>query len=448
MNKIITIALREYRAMVGTKAFLVGVCMMPVLMMSGLIVPTLMKRSAKQEERTFAVHDGTDVVFSQLETALEQRNALVQKLLESGDLTEDQEDELRDDTKVTYVFKRIEDEMTLEKKLELSDQIRAGDLFAFVDIPADALDADNKEPAVEFVSEESALSDSRRWMSSAINEIVKANRLMKAGINPAAVAEASGRIPVKGRSLYSMDASGGISQTPEKDAITTLMLPFGYMMLMFMVILMAAQPMLESVLEEKSERIAEVLLGSASASQLMAGKLIGNVAGSLSVFIVYAAGAMGVAYYKGWMDFIHMDMMPLFLLFQLLGVLFFSSIFMSIGASVSQLKEAQSMLLPVWMLLMSPMMVWFNVIREPNGGLATGMSFFPPATPMMMTLRLSTGATIPAWQLYSSIALLVVATICCVIAAARIFQIGILWQGKTPKVTQLIRWVLVDPTKG
>ena len=433
--------------MVGTKAFLLGIMMMPVLMMGGLIVPKLMEKTAKQEDRTFAVYDGTGVILPQLEQAVAARNEIVKNLIDSDDITEDQKDELRDDTKITYVFEKLDGEMTQERKLELSDKIRDGDLFAFLDIPSDVLDQDVTEAEIEFVSEESALSDSRRWMSTAINEIVKANRLQNAGIDAIAVAKASGKVPVRGKALYEKSADGGIEQAPEKDAITTLMLPFGYMMLMFVVILMAAQPMLESVLEEKSERIAEVLLGSASSNQLMAGKLMGNVAGSLTVFLVYATGAYALANYNGWTDMVHLELMPLFMLYQLLGVLFFSSIFMSIGAAVSQLKEAQSMLLPVWMLLMCPMMVWFNVIREPNGGVATGMSFFPPATPMMMTIRLTTGATIPTWQIITSIVGLIVATALCVIAAGRIFQIGILWQGKTPKISQLAKWVLIDPTK-
>ena len=433
--------------MVGTKAFLLGIMMMPVLMMGGLIVPKLMEKTGKQEDRTFAVFDGTGAILPQLEQAVVARNELVKKMLESDDLTEEQRDELRDDTKITYVFEKLDTEMTPDRKLELSDKIRSGELFAFLDIPANALDQNTTDAEIEFVSEESALSDSRRWMSSAINDIVKATRLQQAGIDPIAVTKASGRVPVRGRALYAKSADGTIEQAPEKDALTTLMLPFGYMMLMFVVILMAAQPMLESVLEEKSERIAEVLLGSASSNQLMAGKLMGNVAGSLTVFLLYATGAYALASYNNWTDMVHLELMPLFMLYQLLGVLFFSSIFMSIGAAVSQLKEAQSMLLPVWMLLMCPMFVWFNVIREPNGSIATGMSFFPPATPMTMTIRLTTGATIPTWQIVSSIALLIVATGLCVIAAGRIFQIGILWQGKTPKISQLLRWVLIDPTK-
>ena len=94
------------------------------------------------------------------------------------------------------------------------------------------------------------------------------------------------------------------------------------------------------------------------------------------------------------------------------------------------------------MLVMSPLFVWLFVVQEPNSPIATGMSFFPPATPTMMMLRLATGATIPVWQPALGIVLLVAATVVCVYVAGRIFRVGILWQGKTPKLSEVFRWAL------
>ena len=221
-----------------------------------------------------------------------------------------------------------------------------------------------------------------------------------------------------------------------------IFLPLGTMMFMFMCIFMASQPMLESVLEEKSQRIAEVLLGSASPFQIMSGKLIGTVGGSLTVFLIYLGVMLMLAKQRGWMDSIPLELIPWFVVFQILGVLFFASIFMAVGASVSQLKEAQTMLLPVWMLLMLPMFIWIMIVREPNGTVATWVSFFPPATSTTMMLRLATGQTIAMWQIVLSCVILIVATIMVVILAGRIFRVGMLWQGKVPKLTELLRWAI------
>ena len=80
------------------------------------------------------------------------------------------------------------------------------------------------------------------------------------------------------------------------------------------------------------------------------------------------------------------------------------------------------------------------IVQEPNGSLATGLSLFPPATASMMVLRMATGATIPLWQPLLGVVLLTLATAFVVFIAGRIFRVGILWQGKTPKFSELIRW--------
>ena len=130
------------------------------------------------------------------------------------------------------------------------------------------------------------------------------------------------------------------------------------------------------------------------------------------------------------------------MVFQILGVFFYGALFMAVGASVSQLKEAQSMLLPIWMLMMSPMFVWLIIVRDPNGAMATGMSLFPPATPTSLMLRMATGQAIPIWQPIVGLIMMVVCTLFVVHIAGRIFRVGILWQGKTPSIREVFKWSL------
>jgi ABC-2 type transport system permease protein len=240
--------------------------------------------------------------------------------------------------------------------------------------------------------------------------------------------------------LFKQSADGAIRSAEKGSNMVGIFMPFGFMMLMFMVIFMSAQPLLESVMEEKSGRIAEVLLGSVNSSKLMLGKLLGNVAGSLTVVAIYAGGAYFAIVYNGWTDMVPLGLAPWFLIYQILAVLLFSSMFMSVGAAVNQLKEAQTLLLPIWLLLACPMFVWLQVVREPNGTIAQWMSFIPPATPLVMILRLASEATIPTWQIVASLVLLVAATAFGVYVAGRIFRVGLLWQGKSPRISELIHW--------
>ena len=275
-------------------------------------------------------------------------------------------------------------------------------------------------------------------MERSLTDIVTALRLVKYKIDPEVVKEASQKVSVQGKGLFELDADGKEVKKKEKSELATIFMPFGVMMLMFMVIFLAAQPALESVLEEKSQKIAEVLLGSANPFQLMIGKLLGVVGGSLTVFSVYITG---IVYFASSQNYeIPFEILPWFVVFQILGVFFYAAMFMAVGAAVNQLKEAQSMLLPIWMLMMSPMMVWFVILRDPNGSVATGMSLFPPATPTTLMLRMATGQTVPLWQPIVGLILMVICTLFVVHIASRIFRVGILWQGKTPTIKEIFKW--------
>jgi ABC-type Na+ efflux pump permease subunit len=329
-----------------------------------------------------------------------------------------------------------------ELRFQLSERIRAGKLNAFVEIPADAVDRPgDATSSIGYYSLDSGISQAKSQIQRAVNDIIKNLRLVKAGIDPTRVADASREVVVRNLGLVDRSA-GGLVQPEQKNEMSAIFLPLGAMMLMFMVIFLAAQPILESVLEEKSQRIAEVLLGSVSPFQLLVGKLLGTVAGSLTVFAIYFVGAALLAQNRGWSGMIPFHLAPWFVAFQILGVLLYASIFMAVGAAVTQLKDAQSLLLPVWLLMMLPFFVWFSVVRDPNSVLAVALSFFPPATPAMMVLRLATGQMIPWWQPIAAAILSLAFTLLVVFIASRIFRVGLLWQGNMPSVKEMFRWAI------
>jgi ABC-type Na+ efflux pump permease subunit len=469
MQKILTIAIREYRAMVATKAFLISIIMMPLLMLGGLFAMEFVREAGTVTERRIAVFDPDGVYFLALQTAATSLNNHSakreehlenpdQELTDSTDLVEESpkrtSKEMLGVGKVQYQFERIAvDEFTDEMSVDLSRRVKAQELYAFLVIPKDVervpelkdlAEGTSEIPKILFYAQDASLSDARVWISEVINGVVRSKRFWDAArLKPDEVQRLSLQVPIVGMGMVTKAADGTIVGKVENNPMSAIFLPMGVMMLMFMVIFMAAQPMLESVLEEKSQRIAEVLLGSASPLELMSGKLIGTVAGSLTVFVIYLAGAWIMAMYRSWTDHVPLSLIPWFIIFQVLGVLFYASIFLAVGASVSQLKEAQSLLLPVWMLMMSPMFIWIFIIRNPLGALSTYFSLFPPATPTTMMLRMATGQTIPLWQPILGVVLLLISTFGIVLLASRIFRVGILWQGKTPKIGEIIRWAFV-----
>lgn len=449
MSKIITIAVREFRAIVGTKAFLLSISIMPILMFGGFIALQLLQDRGGIEEKKIAVVDHSGKFFEILKTSADANNAFVDSLENNKDSdskaavpTVAKRKGAPGSSKGTkYLLEQVDATQADDAKLlELSNQIRQQKLAAILEIPADVVESG----AAKLYSEDSGLSPMNFWINDRLNDRAKQLRYEKLGLDPKTVQQATQPVTVKSLGLVQTKSDGSVQAAEEKDALASTLLPLFVMMLMFMVIFMAAQPMLESVLEEKSQRIAEVLLGSVSPSQLMAGKLIGCVGGSLTIVALYIGGAYFFAAQKGYADMVPLHLIPWFIVFQILGVMFYASLFLAVGASVSQLKEAQSMLLPIWILLMCPMFVWFLLVQEPNGSMALGFSMFPPATPTTMMLRMATGVTVPIWQPIVGIILLLLATSACVWVAGRIFRVGILWQGKNPKLTELVRWAFAD----
>jgi ABC-2 type transport system permease protein len=431
MGKIFVIAAREYRAIVGTKAFLIAIIMMPVLMGGGIAAQILLQHRLGPTERKIMVLDSSGVMFDKLAKEAELRN---NEILDNGKQIGPR-----------YVLTTSPAlTVTEEMRYDLSEQVRNRQIDAFVEIPADVekLPTGDEQPKVKFYAENAAVSDELHWIQGKINDIVHASRLRQAKIDPDLVAKATAWINVEPLGLVSRTTTGQFSKPQESNLEESIFLPFGMMMLMFMVIFLGAQPMLESVLEEKSQRIAEVLLGSANAFQLMIGKLIGGVGGSLTVVAAYAAGGGALAWYYEAFRLVPLRIVPWFIIYQVLSVMLFGSIFMAVGAAANQLKEAQSMLLPIWMLMMFPIFVWLQVVRDPMGSFATWISFIPPATSLMMVLRMGSTAAVPLWQPFAGIVVMLAATLVCVLAAARIFRIGILAQGKTPKMSELIRWAI------
>ena len=435
MAKIWTIAVREYRSIVGAKAFMIALVLMPVLMFAGFAVQSYLKGRVGPEMRRIVVLDDTGWLLPTIEQAAKARNE------QQGGIDETIKSESRKQPRLE-IEAGPPGPVTDETRLALSDRVRRGEIDSFVEIPADVFQPGSPDalPTVLFYAENAPLSEERGWLTAVINDAVRTQRLEQANIDAAKVKRIELPVLVEPERLSEKSEPGGAAGPKQANEIQMTMLPFGMMMLMWMVIFLAAQPMLESAMEEKTQRIAEVLLGSVNCFQLMLGKLLGGIGGSLTVLVFYGLGGYFAARHYGVADLVPLRLVPWFIVFQVLAVLLFGSIFMAIGAAVNQMKEAQGLLLPAWLVFMYPLFVWFQVVREPNGSFATWLSLVPPGIPLMMVLRIGASAAVPVWQPLLGVVIMVIFTLGVVAAAGRVFRIGILAQGKTPTLIELARW--------
>lgn len=446
MGKTMTIAGREYVAAVRTKAFIISVVLMPVLMGGSILVQGMMRDKRDVNDQRFAVLDRSGQFGDFLKDKVSAYN-------ETGVYRTDQETGEKTQVRPRYQIELIEpdEDGIAEQRLTLSGRVRNKELQAFIEIGADVVDPRTPEGAatipdserVRYYAENAALDDLKDWIAPVINERLRNLRIAKTQVDSEALAYVIKYMPIEALGLATRDAATGeVKEAIKSNPMLAIFVPMGVMMMMFMLVMMGAAPLVNSVLEEKMQRIAEVLLGSVTPFQLMMGKLLGTVGVSLTVLGVYVIGA-GVAIDRGgYGDFVPYEVLPWFLAYQIGAILMFGALFVALGSACNDMKEAQSLMMPVWMLLMVPMFVWLQVVKEPLSGFATGLSLVPPWTPMLMVIRQSTPVQIPAWQPWAGLAGVILVTLLCVFIAGRIFRVGILLQGNPPKVLDMLRWAV------
>jgi len=223
--------------------------------------------------------------------------------------------------------------------------------------------------------------------------------------------------------------------------IVKMMVPFFFMYMIFLGMVGTGQQMLGSIIEEKSSRIIEVLLSAVSPFQLMAGKILGLAGIGLTVMALWLAAAFTAARWQGLNVDASIELLLYFVVYYILGFLFFSATLTGIGSVCNTIKETQSLMLPVMLVFITPVIAFPMLMQSPNGTMARVFSFIPPITPMVMILRLSAGADVWFVEIGASILLLVIAVLVVTWAAAKIFRTGILMYGKKPSLFEILRWI-------
>ena len=266
-------------------------------------------------------------------------------------------------------------------------------------------------------------------------------RLRDAGIDLMVVARSLAPVSVEALGLYTRSSDGKIGSGDERSRNAAMFVPIGVIFLVFLALMMS-QTMLQSTLEEKQQRIAEVLLGSVRPSELMLGKVLGGAGVSLTTMLIYVAGSTWLLDQYGLSSLLRQGLLAAVLIFPVVGVLLYGAMFGAVGAACSELKDAQGFVLPLLLVMMLPMMIWWKVLEEPTSAFATALSFVPMWTPILMPLRLSATEAVPLWQPIVALFTTLLFALAAVWAGGRVFRVGLLLQGKPPRPMQLLGWIL------
>ncbi len=464
MRKVMVIAWREFNATVRTKAFVVGIVLMPILMCGSVVVSILTEKLEDRESKTIAIVDRTPggKVAPLLQTAVLKRNAEDSIDKKTGQRSSP-EFNLEIVPPSSSAAEAIE-----EQRVQLSKRVKSQEIIGFLEIGAEAnsqratvsaiLGAigkpkvkpnvkaadDANDPALcrfQTKPTNSGAIDFYRWSLMQITLITRFGltdvdeKMQKAIFDqkpPVVMLGLTKRDEVTGKAI---DDEGNMKSAAQ------LLVGLGLMMLMFMMVMIGSTPLLQSVLEEKMQKISEVLLGSVQPFQLMMGKLVGMIAVALLMSSVYVTGVLFAVHYYGYGEYLPISLVLWFMFYLVLAIIMYGSLFSAIGASCSDMKEPQALMLPVMTPIIIPLMLVGLIIRNPDGLIARAVSLFPPTTPMMMLLRQALDSNVQLWEQVVSAIGVVLFTLFCVWVGGRIFRVGILMQGKAPSFGQLFQWV-------
>ncbi|MFL5244695.1 MAG: ABC transporter permease [Gemmataceae bacterium] len=450
MHKIWVIAAREYRAAVRSKAFLISLVMMPLLMGASIGIQFVMHKLDDTKEKTYAVIDRTPghKIFDYLETAVEQRNEYLIF-----------DPETHKQNKPKFKLERIEpslgDKEAIDKqRFELSQRAEKGEIEGFLEIgpevyryeanaPADPLRKPKDEASVRYQSNKPTNAEFSRWAEAVINRGVQQQRFEDANIPERKIQAIQQPVAMRVKGLSHRDPkTGEIADATDESQIANIAVPGVLITLIFILIFVGATPAMQGVVEEKMQRIAEVLLGSVKPFELMAGKLLGMIGVSLTVAAFYLSGIFYLVHRYNLTEYLSVTVLAWFLVYLILAILMYGSLFLAIGAAVTEVKETQALVMPVMMIAVMPLLLLGPIMLDPNSTFSTMISLFPPSAPMLMTARIAVPPGIPWWQPVVGIIGVVATTLVCVYAAGRIFRVGILMQGKGARYSDLVKWVV------
>lgn len=434
MNRILLIAKRDYMQTVMSKAYLFGLILLPLMFGGGFLAIAIASRGAVKDQH-IAIVDRTGLSAKSVIQAWEEA---IRKGNESNAASA-----LR--APQHFVFEEVKpDSDDAAQLLSLSDRVRSGSLLMFVDISADSL----KPPAgakdlIRYYTNATGINLQSLWLPAAINDGLRRVRLSQRGMDPVQIADTLHDVPVTAMNLTTRDeATGRVAAGEKRSRAQAEAVPLFLVVLMVMVVMVGSAPGLGTVAEDKTQRVFEMLMVSASSFELMMGKVLAALASSLTSSVFYVIGGLFALAGLALFGIAPLELLPWFFAYLIVDVLMMSAMSIALGSACGSAQDAQQLAILLFLPIMIPMFILTPVMQQANGVFGTAMSFVPPFTPVLMLLRQALPGGVPWWQPWLGLAGAVIYAIGVVWAAARIFRIGILAQGKTPKMAELVQWVL------
>lgn len=413
MRRLATVARREYLERVRTKAFVLSTFLGPVLVVAFLLGPTMLMERQRGKPLRVSVVDATGSVRAAVERALVRREGA------GGP---------------RFVVVPLSAASAEEARAEARREVSGGRLDGFLYLGPDTLRTAQAEYYGKNVSNVVDLSNLR----DAADEALVEKRLADAGLDAARLRALTRKLDLR---KIRVTATG-----EREDRGQSFLLAMMLLSMLYTTVAMWGAAIMNGVIEEKSNRVVEVIVSSIPTSDLFAGKLLGVGGAGLTQFLVWALtlagiGAYGAVAAGGGMALPELSPLLLvsFVVYFLLGYFLYGALYAAVGASVNTQQEAQSLAFPVMMPLILGFVFFPVVLGSPDSPLSVTLSLVPFFTPMLMFLRISV-VTPPTWQIALSLGLTLAAVVAVTWFASRVYRVGILMYGKRPTFPEMVRW--------
>lgn len=475
MRASLLVAAREYGENARTKGFWIGLFIFPVLLLAVVEIPRLLEERATPV-RHVAIVDESDGWGDVVRRAVEEDRDLTPTELAlaaasvamggapspTTDEDEPEEDEPpRERFRVVPVPDGVDPEndetlrrtagpfLTGERRIEVDGE--PVELFALVVLRRNVgwRDGARRVVGVEYWSTNFAADDLEDLVASSLAEEYRSREyaaVLRSDVDEAEVE----RIQRVRTTLRRKDPSKAVGEESVGGIdVVRQWAPLGFVYILFVSIFTVSQMLLNGTIEEKSNRIVEVLFSSITAWELMLGKLLGVAGIGLTMLVAWFA--------TGWLVLVTVagiehdtltlilslvfssELLVPFVVYFVLGYLLYAAAFLAIGSTCNTIKESQNYMGPVMVVSMVPLFTMAFIPKDPNGPLAVALSWVPPWTPFVMMNRAA--ASPPTFDLVGTTVLLVASVVAAIWLAGRVFRANILRTGEPPRLVELIRSV-------
>ena len=436
MSSITLIIQREFNERVRKKSFIISTILMPVLMIALMVAPALIMEYSKGEQKSIAVIDPSGLVAPHLESGEELR-------FETTDLGLD------------------------EARRQLTDR------FGVLVIGADILRNPND---VRLYANSSSSIAVESNITSQIEKILEAEKLKAYDIDNLQQILDEVKTTVTLQTFRNDKTQEEDTQAQSSVVATAAGYILGFVLYMFLMIY--GSMVMQSVIEEKNNRVLEVIVSSVRPFDLMMGKILGVAAVAVVQILIWGVLIVGVGSFvlpqlmpaeamagvealrQGAPDAAAMSGMDpemlqamaamtdlgyilkifvCLLLFVFGGYLLYSAMFAAVGSAVDNVQDASQLQMPVTLPIILALLMMLAVIKDPNSQLAFWFSIIPFTSPVVMMARIP--YDIPLWEIILSLVLLYASFVAMVWFAAKIYRVGIFMYGKKPTLKELLKWV-------